>query len=335
MTSQRCFTKASVVLLACVGAFLAGCAAEGPPHEGLVLYDLSHKVPTFQPTGKNVTKANLKKPYADSVPTAGFNFQAVRKMKPPFKTGTGFFQWAWFYFDEHYSTHLDSTDHYQNNTESREVLEPDNRSVDKYQVDELVGPIVYIDISERVANELAKNGGKPSPDPKVTNFGTGGASVTVADLEAVETQITNGSWLVLNLGWSQLYQGRPPKDPFMHPYINGLNYPGLGEAEVQKLIDIQSRKGVKIAGIVADNLSIDSGESGLGSKKNPFGDGWAVHRRGLQRGWKLVENASGLDQLKGTGPGQCSLVVGAAKLTSASGVPARLIAMCRAKPAGG
>ena len=52
--------------------------------------------------------------------------------------------------------------------------------------------------------------------------------------------------------------GNPPNDPFLHPYINGLNYPGFGKAAVKKLIEIENRKGIRINGIAMDNLSIDS-----------------------------------------------------------------------------
>jgi kynurenine formamidase len=173
--------------------------------------------------------------------------------------------------------------------------------------------------------ELAKNGGRPSPDRKKTNFDN---MVTPADIQKLEPQIKNGVWIVVNTGWSKFYVGAPPKNPFMHPYTNGLNYPGFGKAVVETLIAIENKKGVKIAGIVMDNLSVDSGRSGLGSKGNPFGDGWYVHQLGLQRGWKLVENATNLAALRGHKPGQCTLVVGAPKPVSATGTPARLIAMC-------
>ena len=96
----------------------------------------------------------------------------------------------------------------------------------------------------------------------------------------------------------------------MHPYINGLNFPGFGKAAVEKLIEIEERKGVRINGIVMDNLAIDSGESGRGSDgKNPFGDGWHTHRLGLARGWKLLENAAGTGQIANE-TGDCTLIAG-------------------------
>lgn len=294
---------------------------------GVRYYDFTHQIPTFKPLDGDVTKADLSRGYKDSEPVASFGFQTVRKMKDPFKVEEGFFQWAWFTFDEHYTTHLDSTDHFLNGDTS---LNAEKRSVEEYTLEDIVGPIVYIDISARVETELEKNEGEPSPDTSVTDFGdANGVSVTPADLEKVADRIADRVWIVVHSGWDKMFVGKPPDDPFMHPYINGMNYPGFGKAAVEKLIAIEEEKGVRINGIVMDNLSVDSGESGRGSTgKNPFGDGWYAHRLGLARGWKLLENAAGLGQLAGE-RGDCTLIAGAIRLTGASGAPARVIAACR------
>jgi kynurenine formamidase len=86
---------------------------------------------------------------------------------------------------------------------------------------------------------------------------------------------------------------------------------------------------VRINGIAMDQLSVDSGHSGRGPTNNPFGRGWAAHHEGLPRGWKFIENAANLGTLAGKGEGQCALIVGAIKIVSASGSPARVLAMCR------
>ena len=295
--------------------------------DGVRYYDFTHKIPTFAPLGGDMTKPDLSKGFKDSRAVASFGFQATRKLKEPFKTETGFFQWGWFYFDEHYTTHLDSTDHYLNSDAS---MNADKRSVEEYTLRDLVGRIVFIDISARVAAELAKNGGVPSPNPQVTNFSEAtGATVMPADIEKIADRIVDRAWIVVHSGWDRFFVGDPPQDPFMHPYINGLNFPGFGKTAVEKLIEIEERKGVRINGIVMDNLAIDSGESGRGSDgKNPFGDGWHTHRLGLARGWKLLENAAGTGQIANE-TGDCTLIAGAIRLTSASGAPARVIAACR------
>lgn len=320
-----------------LGLFVAGLAVVGlgactskPPLGELDVYDLSHATPFFGHKGKDdkhVTDADMSKPFKNSKPIASFGFQAVRVMKKPFTTEVGHYQWAWYWMDEHYGTHVDSTDHYQNKT--LEVAKADNRSLEQYTVADLTGPIVLIDISDRVAKALAKNGGKPSPDRKVMSFRPGSKSgLTVADIDAVADQITDRSWIVVRTGWDKFFVGTPPKDPFMHPYINGLNYPGLDEATTRRLIEIEDAKGIRINGVAIDNLSIDAGYSGLGSKGNPFGDGWYAHQYGLQRGWKFVENAAGLGQIAGKKPGECSLLLGAPKMISGTGTPTRVLAVC-------
>lgn len=305
----------------------AALVASGCAQTDTRYYDFTHKIPMFAPTGGDITKPDLAKPFKDSKAVASFGFQATRKVKDPFKTQKGFFQWGWFHFDEHYTTHLDSTDHYLNTDKSANA---DKRSVEEYTLRDIIGPIVYIDISARVAKELAKNGGKPSPNPAVTNFGeVTGATVLASDIEKVAGKIVDRAWIVVHSGWDRHFVGDPPKDPFLHPYINGLNYPGFGKAAVEKLIEIEKRKGVRINGIMMDNLSIDSGESGRGSDgKNPFGDGWYTHQLGLTRGWKLLENAKGTGQIVNE-TGACTLIAGAIRLTSSTGAPARVIAACR------
>ncbi|MGE0737196.1 MAG: cyclase family protein [Alphaproteobacteria bacterium] len=296
-----------------------------------MIADLTHPIPMFHALGKDVTKADTSKPFKDSRPVAGFGFQPTRIPKPDFKTKVGNFQWAWFYMDEHYGTHIDSTDHYQYLPGAKTDMKPDNRSMEQYGVKDITGPIVFIDISARVDAELAKNKGVPSPDAKITNFNDDGpATVTAADIEKVRGQIVDGAWIVVRTGWDKFFVGAS-KDPFAHPYINGFNFPGMNAASVAKLIEIETAKKVRINGIIMDQLSIDSGHSGRGPTNNPFGEGWAAHNKGLQRGWKFVENAANLGQLNNAQPGTCIVVIGALKLVSASGSPARVLAMCQAK----
>lgn len=315
--------------LAVTALFIAGAhpALSQTAIDGVRYYDFTHKIPTFAPLNGDATKPDLTKAFKDSKAVASFGFQTTRTLKDPFKVQKGFFQWAFFHFDEHYTTHLDSTDHFLNEDTSKNA---DKRSVEEYTLRDLIGPIVYIDISARVTAELAKNGGKPSPNPQVTNFSEAtGATVMPADIDKIADKIVDRAWIVVHSGWDKLFVGEPPQDPFMHPYINGLNFPGFGKSAVEKLIEIENRKGVRINGIVMDNLSIDSGESGRGSDgKNPFGDGWHAHRLGLTRGWKLLENAAGTGQIANE-TGACTLIAGAIRLTAGTGAPARVIAACR------
>jgi kynurenine formamidase len=324
-TMKRLATLSALLLAAATPA-----AAQQHWITGFDIHDLTHPIPLFEATGGDMTKPNLDKPFKNSRPTAGFGFQPVRVMKSPFGTQRGFFQWANIYLDEHSGTHVDSTDHYQNAPGQLSVSRHDNRSTEDFGTKDIVGPIVFIDISDRVARELAKNGGNPSPDPRVTNFSDDTPNtVSADDIAKVEGQIAAGSWLVIRTGWDKFFFGRPPENPFLHPYNNGLNYPGMTAAAVAKLKEIEDRKNVRINGIAMDNLSIDSGHSGRGPDNNPNGRGWYAHHEGLQRGWKFIENATNLGALAGTQPGQCALILGSLKLVSASGAPARVLAMCR------
>ncbi len=75
-----------------------------------------------------------------------------------------------------------------------------------------------------MTKEFAKNVGKPSPNPDVTNFGEAtGATVLASDIEQVADKIVDRAWIVFHSGLDKNYVGDPPKDPFLHPYINGLN----------------------------------------------------------------------------------------------------------------
>jgi len=310
---------ATAAALLCV-CWSANAAAER------VVYDLTHAIPTFAPSADNLTQPDLGQPFKDSTPVAGFGPQATRAAIPNFDTSSGFFQWGKIVIDEHYGTHVDSTHHFVNTPETLDVDKPDARTIEQYTTADLIGPVVFIDIGARVAAELAKNGGKPSPDPKVTDFSNaGGATVGADDIAAIADQITDRAWIVVHSGWDQFYHDASETSA----YINGFNFPGFSQAAIDKLIAIEKERGVRLNGLVMDNLSIDSGQNGLGSKGDIHGDGWYAHVHGLQRGWKFVENAAAVGQLAGAKPGDCELVVGAIKLTGGSGAPARVLALCQ------
>jgi kynurenine formamidase len=78
---------------------------------------------------------------------------------------------------------------------------------------------------------------------------------------------------------------------------------------------------------VADNIGIDSGESAKG-EDDKWTNSFYAHVRGLQRGWKFVENATNLGQLSLAKPDSCTLIVGAPKHIRGTGGPSRVLAMC-------
>ncbi|MDP6705886.1 MAG: hypothetical protein QF893_06050 [Alphaproteobacteria bacterium] len=121
-----------------------------------------------------------------------------------------------------------------------------------------------------------------------------------------------------NAGWPRFYNGAALQES---AYINDWNFPGFSAAACDKLIQVEERKRVRINGIVMDNIGIDSAENSAGPKGDLVTDSWHCHVRGLQRGWKFVENAANLGQLAEARPGSCALFVRAPKLVSGTGGP--------------
>ena len=98
------------------------------------------------------------------------------------------------------------------------------------------------------------------------------------------------------------------------------------------LIELEEKKGFRINGLFADNIAVESGESLIGpggsvDVQPPKIYGPYLHALGLQRGWKLVENAANLNLLKNMPQGAGTLIVGASKIIGVSGAPARVMAM--------
>jgi kynurenine formamidase len=291
--------------------------------------DLTHPIPTFKPMAGDPMKPDLAQPWLESKAIPTFGQQAILSISE-FPTNQGHFDLGLLVLPEHHGTHLDAASHYVNKPETMEkggIPHAQRKQAHQLGAQDLIGRVVLIDVSGRVKAELDKNGGRPSPDPKVTNFGDKSPNVvTAADITAVEKQLGNGVWLVLNTGWSRFYLDGT--DFEKDPYINKFNHPGLSRAAVDRLIDIEDRRKIRIRGIVADNVGIETGESGKG-EDDKWTNSWYAHVRGLQRGWLFVENATNLGQLAMAKAGSCTLIVGALKHVRGTGGPSRVLAMCR------
>ena len=325
------------VLLLCL-SYTSKILAAGNILDKYNIHDLSHLVPLFEPLHGELTKSDISKPIFNSQPIAGSGGRlGVRTIKPRLGLKNGFLQWGFVYLEEHYSTHVDSTDHFITTNKSlMTVPNPDQRSVGAFELDELIGPIVYIDITDRVQLELSKNNGKPSRDTLVTNFDNdSGNNVQVADIEAIADQLVDGSFLVLNVGWEQFYIGPPPAsgDNWEHPYNNNLNHPGITPAAVDRLIAIENKRDIRLGGFVANNIAVESGHSIRGdmSTEKVIVPNLIMylHAVGLPRGWKIVENAANLSVLNNYDANDCDLVVGAPRIVGASGTPSRVMAICK------
>lgn len=293
---------------------------------GSYLVDLSHPIPTFAPSEEDPMKPDLSKPHLDSKAIPTFGQQAVFALSK-FPTNQGHFDLGLLVLAEHHGTHMDTPGHYINDDSSQEAdgIPAEKRKLSHtLTAEDLIGRAVVVDISGRVASELAKNGGKPSPDSSVTDFSNSSNNVVGADdIRAVADQLDNGVWLVLNLGWSQFYfEGT---DFAKDPYINGWNHPGMNKEAVDTLIDIMKERNIRIGGIIADNIGIDSGESAIGDD-DKWSNSWHAHIRLLQRGISFVENATNLDQVA-MGK-SCTITVGAPKHVRGTGGPSRVFAIC-------
>lgn len=290
--------------------------------------DLTHPIPTFEALEGDPMKPDLGKPIMGSVPVPTFGQQVIR-WTFPFPTNQGYFELGNLLLPEHHGTHMDASAHYVNNDET---MEPGNTPpaerlrLHQLDGDDLSGRIVLIDISERVQAELDKNGGKPSPDTAVTDFSNdSGNVVTAADIEAVADKIDDGVWIVLHQGWSRFFfEGADWNED---PFINAWNYPGLAPEAVDKIIEIEDQKGVTIGGIMSDVIGVETGENSHG-EDDKWTNSWRAHVRGLQRGWKIVENGTNLGQLAMLDSDRCTLVVGVIKQISGAGGPARVFAAC-------
>ena len=314
-------------LTALCGSVLAVLSVSGLAAESFIL-DLTHPIPTFQPMEGDPMQPDMSKPWLDSQAIPSFGQQTVLSIGQ-FPTNQGHFDLGTLVLSEHHGTHIDASAHYVNNAESLEEGNPagDEREyMHMMDGEDLSGQIVLIDISARIQSELDKNGGLPSPDTSVTNFSDdSGNAVSADDIAAVADRIDNGVWLVLSQGWSRFYfQGT---DFAADPYINGWNYPGITPAAVDKLIEIEDARGVRINGIMSDVIGVETGQNSRGEDES-WTNSWYAHVRGLQRGWKLIENGNNLGQLAMAKPDSCMLVAGALKHVRGTGGPARILAFC-------
>jgi len=307
------------------GLLVAGAlAASGASAEGSLI-DLTHPMSTFKPLEGDIAQPDLASPYGDSIAYPTFGKQTVYDASYYFTTNQGQFYGGRVVLYDHHGTHLDAPAHFKNFAETVEAGNPPQKHLHEITVEELVGPAVVIDIGSRIDAELDKNGGMPSPDPSVTDFSNDSPNVVGAeDIDAVADRLADGVWLVVHTGWSRFYYDA---NWDTSPYINGWNFPGLNKAAVDRLIEIEDDRGIRIAGIVIDNIGVDTGESSRGSD-DKWTDSWHSHVRGLQRGWKFVENATNLGQLAMANPGSCRIIVGAPKNVLGGGGPSRVLALC-------
>jgi kynurenine formamidase len=182
---------------------------------------------------------------------------------------------------EHLGTQIDAPNHFA----------PGGRSLEQLRNDELVVPVIVIDIAARAAKD---------PD----------AVLTVADIERWEAQhgrIPDGACVMMNSGWqahikdAARYLGRDAQ--------GRLHFPGISLEAAKFLLTAR-----KIWGVGVDTISFDPGQDGT----------YQTHRALLGGDKLALEAVANLDQLPAVG---ATLFVGASKVRGATGGPVRLVAV--------
>ncbi|MDA1060055.1 MAG: cyclase family protein [Proteobacteria bacterium] len=292
-----------------------------------LVIDLTHTVPTYRALVENPTMPDMDRPWSNVPSFATYGGHAVLGFFE-MPINLGHIESGRLVISEHHGTHMNAPNHFINNETSQEPTGiPIARRKQMHEVpaDWLVE---VIDIAARVQAELDKNGGIPSPDLSVTDFGNdSGNVVTAADIDAVADQLLDGCWIAINLGWSRFFYGAP--DMAGSAYINGFNDPGLTPEAVDRLLQIAKQKKIRIGGTVIDNISTETGQSAKGEDEKRT-NSLTAHVRLLQHDILMVENAANLDALSETAKTKdCTLVVGAIKVARGTGAQARVLALCQ------
>ncbi|SMX38245.1 cyclase family protein [Maliponia aquimaris] len=182
--------------------------------------------------------------------------------------------------NEHTGTHVDAPLHFS----------ADGQSVDEIPVENLVCPLVKIDIAARAAED---------PD----------AMVTPDDIKAwiaAHGEIPAGACVAMDSGWA----AKVATDGFRNADAAGvMHFPGFHVEAAQMLIEETGT-----VAIAVDTLSLDPGNSTT----------FATHYAWLPTNRYGIENLANLGNVPAAG---ATLIVGAPKHGRGSGGPARIFAM--------
>lgn len=192
--------------------------------------------------------------------------------------GYNLFEWR---LSEHTGTHIDAPLHFSD----------DGKSVAELPVEDLVAPLVVIDIRAKAAE---------NPD----------AQVTPDDIKAwtsANGDLPQGAVVAMLSGWG----AHVGSDKFRNVGDDGktMHYPGFHVEAAQMLLEQPSIKAIAV-----DTLSLDFGPS----------PDFIVHNTWLPTGRYGIEAIANLDKLPASG---ATIIVGAPKVRGASGGPARIFAM--------
>jgi kynurenine formamidase len=194
----------------------------------------------------------------------------------------GFYAQQWT-FGEHTSTHMDFPAHFI----------ADGLKVDQFEVANLVGRAVVIDISSRVTDD--------EPDTMLLVD-------DIAAWESANGEIPQGAFVFMYSGW----EAKLSEDgAYMNQAEDGsLHFPGFSKEAAEFLVAERS-----IYGIGVDTLSIDVGSSAT----------FDVHYTILSAGLLGLENVANLAAIKDAT--NAMVVCGIPKYENGSGGPARILAL--------
>lgn len=223
------------------------------------------------------TATDLTHELYEEFPTFFGQQQFFREQKFNFKEHT--FNLFELRVSEHTGTHMDAPLHFS----------ADGLSVAEIPVENLVVPLIVIDIRERAAAD---------PDTQLTPD----------DLKAwisANGDIPDNACVAMNSGWPA-YLGT---DKFRNADAEGkLHFPGFHVETVKALLETNA------AGIAVDTLSLDYGIS----------PDFATHNTWLPAGRWGLEAVANLDKVPAKG---ATVVVGAPKVRGGTGGPSRVIAL--------
>lgn len=192
----------------------------------------------------------------------------------------GFFVSSWA-FDEHSGTHVDAPAHFNGEA-----------TVDRIAPEELILPVVVIDVGERVEHD---HDAVVTPDD-------------VLDWERRHGALPERCALFARTGWARRM---PDPAAYLNADESGtLHSPGFG-SELADFLK-EERPGVRAIGL--DTASLDIGASA----------DFPAHVSWLPSGRYGIENLANLDRLPPTG---AVVIVGAPALAGGSGGPSRILAL--------
>ncbi len=262
------FCRAGLLLSLCL---LASCAAPQTPP---TLEEIASRQVEVVDLGYALNEQN---PYWPGEGYSPFHFEILATLE-----ADGVYSGA-FSTAEHLGTHLDAPNHF-------EAGQP---SVDQIELEDLVAPLVVVDIREACRSD---------PDYRLGR----------EDLETWEEQhgpIPSGSVVFGLSGWGE-YWG--DYDRYKNQDASGeLHFPGFSEEAALFLVEERDIKGIGI-----DTLSVDHGLS----------TDFAVHHIVNGDAAYHIENAANLDKVP---PSGAWVMIAPIKIDKGSGGPARVWAVFR------